>query len=71
MVMDDWMVFMKHSLRGLKSTLGTYPRIWGFADDSSAVVQLLTLDGAVIDNEANNLILCTQFKGILGQYLQC
>ena len=41
---------------GIEVTLGTYPRIWGFADDSSAVVQLLTLDGAVIDNEANNLI---------------
>ena len=40
---------------GIEVTLGTYPRIWGFADDSSAVVQLLTLDGAVVENDAENL----------------
>ena len=43
--------------------LGTYPRIWRFADNSSAVNQLLTLDGAVIDNEAINLISIYPIQG--------
>ena len=64
---------MKHSEGiGEVTWLGTYPRIWGFADDSSAVVQVVTLDGAVIDNEAQNLISLYPVKGeILWQYLQC
>ena len=48
---------------GIEVTLGTYPRIWGFADDSSAVVQLLTLDGAVVNNEAQNLTALFPVKG--------
>ena len=51
---------------GIEVTLGTYPRIWGFADDSSAVVQLLTLEGAVVDNDAESLTGLQPIKGEIG-----
>ena len=51
---------------GIEVTLGTYPRIWGFADDSSAVVQLLTLEGAVVENDAESLTGLQPIKGEIG-----